>query len=170
MLFSNIPEIHAYGTQRQQQGQQQQGNQVIENYERQQQLDGDIENNKNNNNIEINEIPMDDEPIPDPLRRSTRTPKPRQFFKPSFEGKIYEETNHLVTQVHPKETLEYEAGEVHMLAEAFVQTYNLTRGIKKFGDKGRQAAIDEMRQLHDRAATCELPLLHIPMSLWGTLG
>ena len=97
------------------------------------------------------EIPRDDEPIPNPPRRTARTPKPRSFLKPSFKGQIYEEMNHLVTQIHPEQTLEYESAEAEILAQAFVQTYNLTCGIQKFGDKGKQAAIDEMRQLHDRA-------------------
>ena len=118
------------------------------------QYEGINENNNNervNENIELNEIPRDNEPIPEPPRRTTRTPQPREFFQPSFKGQAYKEVNHLITQVHPKETLEYEAGEVNLLAEAFTQTYSLTRGIKKFGDKGKQAAIDEMKQLHDRA-------------------
>ena len=102
------------------------------------------------------ELARDDEPIPEPLRRTTRTPKPRSFLKPSFKGQVYEETNHLITQVHPENTLDYESAEAEILAQAFVQTYNLTRGIQKFGDKGRQAAIDEMRQLHDRE--CFIPI------------
>jgi hypothetical protein len=32
----------------------------------------------------------------------------------------------------------------------FIQTYSLNKGIKKFGQKGKDAAIKEMKQLHDR--------------------
>jgi hypothetical protein len=32
----------------------------------------------------------------------------------------------------------------------FIQTYSLVKGLKKFGDRGRQAAYKEMKQLHDR--------------------
>ena len=32
----------------------------------------------------------------------------------------------------------------------FVQSYGLMKGLKKFGNKGRQAAYKEMKQLHDR--------------------
>jgi hypothetical protein len=32
----------------------------------------------------------------------------------------------------------------------FVQSYGLMKGLKKFGDKGKQAAYREMKQLHDR--------------------
>ena len=33
---------------------------------------------------------------------------------------------------------------------SFLQTYSLNKGIKKFGTKGKQAAYEEMKQLHDR--------------------
>jgi hypothetical protein len=32
----------------------------------------------------------------------------------------------------------------------FVQTYSLSKGLKTFGEKGRQAAYNEMKQLHQR--------------------
>jgi hypothetical protein len=32
----------------------------------------------------------------------------------------------------------------------FIQTYSLAKGLKKFGSKGRQAAVGEMKQIHDR--------------------
>ena len=32
----------------------------------------------------------------------------------------------------------------------FIQTYSLNKGIKKFGQLGRDAAVKEMKQLHDR--------------------
>ena len=35
-------------------------------------------------------------------------------------------------------------------AHQFVQSYSLMKGLKKFGEKGRQAAYKEMKQLHDR--------------------
>ena len=31
----------------------------------------------------------------------------------------------------------------------FIQTYSLKAGIKKFGEQGRKAALDEMKQIHD---------------------
>ena len=99
---------------------------------------------------DLDEIPRDDEPVPESPRRTTRIPKPTSFLKPSFKGQSYDETNHLITQVHPEETMLYEPEEAEILAQAFVQTYNLTKGIQKFGDKGKQAVIDEMKQLHNR--------------------
>ncbi|KAG7374511.1 reverse transcriptase RNA-dependent DNA polymerase [Nitzschia inconspicua] len=35
-------------------------------------------------------------------------------------------------------------------AQQFVQTYSFMSGIKKFREKGKEAAIDEVKQLHDR--------------------
>jgi hypothetical protein len=32
----------------------------------------------------------------------------------------------------------------------FTQTFSLSRGMKKFGEKGCQAAVKEMEQLHER--------------------
>ena len=34
---------------------------------------------------------------------------------------------------------------------SFIQTYNLNKGIKHFGDEGKKAVYKEMRQLHNRA-------------------
>jgi hypothetical protein len=34
--------------------------------------------------------------------------------------------------------------------EQFAQTFSLNRGIKVFGDKGKDAAFKEVKQLHDR--------------------
>ena len=38
---------------------------------------------------------------------------------------------------------------VHMNHQ-FAQTFSLNKGIKEFGDRGHQAAFEEMKQLHDR--------------------
>ena len=35
-------------------------------------------------------------------------------------------------------------------AASFLKTFNLKRGLLKFGEKGKQAATKEMKQLHDR--------------------
>ena len=96
-----------------------------------------------------------DEPVPEPPRRSTRDAKPREFLTPRWNGRSYE-TNHLVTQVHPKETLEYTEEEAPVLArimeKVFVVTYSLKKGIAKFGKRGTDAAESEMNQLHSREA------------------
>jgi hypothetical protein len=32
----------------------------------------------------------------------------------------------------------------------FIQTFNLTKGLQKYGEKGKLAAMKEMQQLHER--------------------
>jgi len=65
-----------------------------------------------------------------------------------------------ITQVHPKNTLEYESQEAPVLAKtfqkAFAQTCNLKQGIRKHGAKGEQVAVTEMKLSHDRS--CFKPL------------
>ena len=39
-----------------------------------------------------------------------------------------------------------------MLGQIFSQTYSMTKGINKFGDKGLYSALEEVNQIHDR--TC----------------
>jgi hypothetical protein len=107
-----------------------------------------------------NEIEAED-PIPAPPepRRSTRPSKPPVHLEPSLSGKSYKEVvkdnykkavNHLITQVLPDDTFEYTPEEAVILAEVFVQVYNMTQGIRKFGERGEQAAFIEAKQLHDR--------------------
>ena len=43
-----------------------------------------------------------------------------------------------------------------MLGQIFSQTYKLTKVIKKFGDKGLNTALEEVKQLHD--STCFKPI------------
>jgi hypothetical protein len=89
----------------------------------------------------------DDEPILEPLRRSTRTPKPKQILDPSGGGKSYENVGatHIVIQKKTDNTLEYDTEEARILAMSFAQTYGLIKGLIKFGDKGKQAANEEMK-------------------------
>jgi len=94
------------------------------------------------------------DPAPEPLRRSGRAPVQRPALKPTFQGQTHE-ANHLVTQVDPTITLEHESNETPVLAKtfqkAFAQTHNLKQGTKKFGEKSKQAAVTEMKQLHGRS-------------------
>lgn len=62
---------------------------------------------------------------------------------------------HLNTQAN--DTVEYSIDTAKVIAwtidrmnHQFAQTYSLTKGFKTFGKKGRQAAHEEMKQLHDR--------------------
>jgi hypothetical protein len=42
------------------------------------------------------------------------------------------------------------ANTITTINHQFAQTYSLMKGIKEFGDKGRQATHNKMKQLHDR--------------------
>ena len=62
---------------------------------------------------------------------------------------------HLNTQAY--DTVEYSTETAKVIARTinamnhqFAQTYSLSKGIKTFGKKGRKAAHEEMKQLHDR--------------------
>ena len=39
---------------------------------------------------------------------------------------------------------------------SFVETYSLKKGLKKFKERGHQAAVGEMKQLHDRVCFCPI--------------
>jgi hypothetical protein len=91
------------------------------------------------------------------VRRSTRTIVPPERL-------TYAQC-HLQTQGH--EAIEYDTTTAQVFVQtvhhlqmvmsnkkhkhhAFVETFSLKRGLKTFGEKGRAAAFDEMKQLHDR--------------------
>ena len=110
----------------------------------------------------------EEEDNPPPLvRRSARTRTQRQVMQPSMTGQTY---SHSTPQMHlmvPEneaseygtDAAQYAANLLHMLrykhsvqkkAHQFLITYSLQKGIKKFGTKGYQSALNEMKQLHDR--------------------
>jgi len=60
-------------------------------------------------------------------------------------------------QAKTENTEEYTMDNARVLAKTichanytFIQTYIFKAGVKKFGEQGRKAALDEMRQIHDR--------------------
>jgi hypothetical protein len=93
--------------------------------------------------------------VPAEPRRSASQPKLRKILDPSGSGQsytytAYKATNHVITHVRPTDTFEYDTEEASILAMSFAQIYGLTKRLIKFGDKGKKAAIAEMKQLHDR--------------------
>jgi len=55
----------------------------------------------------------------------------RQLLQPTCAEEICKvETNHLITQVHPPNTLEYEPHEAVVLGKAFAEVYHLSKGLK----------------------------------------
>ena len=63
-------------------------------------------------------------------------------------------TNTNVAHQKMKTTMEYSSGQAIVMANimiSMVQTYSLKAGIRKFGQKGKEAALTEMEQLHKRS-------------------
>jgi hypothetical protein len=109
--------------------------------------------------------PEEDEPS---VRRSERIRHAPVSYEPSFQGKTYETTEREVTYAQVTESGLYSAEEAIVLASiitefnerftesttiqgsAFTTTYSLKKGLERFGDRGKEATLKEMRQLHDR--------------------
>jgi hypothetical protein len=93
----------------------------------------------------------------------TRTRSGRQIIPPS-QLNLYQE--HIVTQTHEKNEYTQEsqfmiAKTIHHLNHqslqekndyAFLETFGLNKGLKHLGPKGYDAAVEEVKQLHDRRA------------------
>ena len=114
------------------------------------------------------EVPLEQQPLNQhQLRRSTRASQPPQRLEPNLKGKSYYQDTEFPS--NPKSnTMEYTLEEAFVLATIMdqfnqrmditklhhgtqcVTQYSLQKGIKKFGERGRQSALKEMKQLHDR--------------------
>ena len=62
---------------------------------------------------------------------------PIHILQPKIRGKTYQ-TNTLITQFMEENeyTIDYITEEAKLLGQIFAQKYNLSEGMKKFGDKG----------------------------------
>ena len=94
---------------------------------------------------------LNDIPTPNIRTRYGREIKPVQQYIPSMAGgQKYEETINTNIEVH-----EYDSVSAIILAKIIDNynnsQYNLKKGIKLFGDRGRDAAFQELNQLHKRA-------------------
>jgi hypothetical protein len=88
------------------------------------------------------------------LRRTerTRVPNPRYQHLQTSDNRTEEystESAHVIaiTMSHYMNKM---AGMNDEDTFSFIQTYSLNKGLKKFGDRGKEAAQKEMKQLHDR--------------------
>ena len=123
-----------------------------------------IENSDNDDDNDDDDVDEDKTKAePEGPRRSARETKPVESYEPSMTGKVYE-TNHLVTQM--LERAEYDDEYVLLMirtimdmrdkdensevGSSFAETYSLNTGIKKLGERGYNAAFDEVNQLHQR--------------------
>ena len=150
--------------------------------EDQQDIEDELDEVLNNDGINSNEEADEDDIAP---RRSTRTRTPREDILTYDEtGKQTQMTAEQCCQIiehiklqekhnlfHTSEQAnEYSQQEAMMIGrlindfnnqvgseQAFAQQYILEKGLRKFGKKGKEAALKEMRQLHDR--TCFVPTL-----------
>ncbi len=97
------------------------------------------------------------------VRRSNRARTQPLRLQPTMTGQSHQppqppmtyETNHLITQTGVHHTQVYEPEEASVSATiihhcAFAQTFSLNKGLKKFGDKGKEATFQEVEQLHKR--------------------
>ena len=101
------------------------------------------------------------------VRRSSRAAREPSRLQPIFRGKSYAQMQD--PDPDPEPAMEYTAAEAKVLAMITCQinehmaktpkvihgtqcviTYSLKKGIQKFGEKGKQAALKEMKQLHNR--------------------
>ena len=95
-------------------------------------------------------------------RRSTRVRfQSKPAYEPTFRGKSY-------AQAADPNSMEYDSQEAKVLAMIMMQikeravrsvvaygkqllvTYSLKKGLEKFGDRGKEATLKEMKQMHDR--------------------
>ena len=101
----------------------------------------------------------------EPVRRSTRVRQEVERFVPTFERQYPKQYNHLNAQTMKKTEYDTDIAKVAAMymdslnetsiqaeetGKSFLETYNLRKGIQKFGERGRKAAHKEMKQLHDR--------------------
>ena len=94
----------------------------------------------------------DDDPEDDGVlrTRSGRVSRPVHKYVSALQGQGHLNTQAINRVEYSRENAKVIAWTIDRMNHQFVQTYSLTRGIKTFGEKGRQAAHEEMKQLHDR--------------------
>ena len=79
---------------------------------------------------------IDQEEIPQTVRRSTHNAAPIHRLEPTMREKAYHNNNLIMEILEANEhTIEYKTEEAIMLGQILAQTYNLSKGIKKLGDK-----------------------------------
>ena len=119
----------------------------------------DIENEMNidNDDDENNE---EEEVVIQP-RRSTRTPKPtigctafkHQGYSQVASTSVIDEYNETEAKVLTSVMCQFKERMKMTKIEhgnQYVVTYSLRKGIKEFGEQGKQSVVKEMKQLHDR--------------------
>jgi len=106
-----------------------------------------------NNNDDIKSTDDEDDPTIQRTRSGRRIRPPEKLSLSQY---------HIPTQGYVKTEYTYNSAKVFTMAiqqwmqktvnsqYQFIQTYGLKAGIKQFGEKGKEAAYQEMKQIHDR--------------------
>jgi hypothetical protein len=81
--------------------------------------------------------------------RSGQVSRPVHKYVTTHQGQGHLNTQTNDTVEYSTETAKVIARTINAMNHQFAQTYSLSKGIKTFGKKGRQAAHKEMKQLHD---------------------
>ena len=98
------------------------------------------------------------------IRRSTRVRKPATYLSPTVKGQTHNDVSHILVQSSDK-IIHYTEETAHVIAriitrinelsidkESFLQVFGVEKGIKVFGEKGKQAAYGEIQQMHERGS------------------
>ena len=129
-------------------------------------VDGQQDQTNNNEEIEIvfepdeeatdnEEDPEEDEEPDHPefdrliQTRSGQVSRPVHKYVTTHQGQGHLNTQATNAVEYSTESAKVIARTINAMNHQFAQTYSLTKGIKTFGKKGRQAAHKEMKQLHD---------------------
>ena len=123
---------------------------VVEDEEKEESDENEIDDNDTIHDEELdNEVLDDEEIINNYVTRTGRIVRPPE--------KLCLHQCHLQTQGHVEteygfETAKMIATQMVLMNEkySFAETYSLNKGLKKFGERGYDAALNEMRQLHER--------------------
>ncbi len=82
--------------------------------------------------------------------RGVRTPARYAMAQLAYKQQFYHEEDAMVLAIIMCQVQEKVNTPHGTKGHQFIQTYSLMKAVKKFGSKAKQAALDEMKQLHDR--------------------
>ena len=112
------------------------------------------------------------------VRRSTRERHPVERYtyhqKTILQSIEIDQKHNLFNQTRDKDEIIYDEYDSLMIArfmedidykfkneKSFVQKYNLQKGLKKFGKEGEEAALKEIKQLHDRRCFAPISVTYL---------
>ena len=129
---------------------------------------GDEEEEDEPEEEQVPEEPLQDEPVPEEepeeeqeaegnqwhyvtkSGREIKTPARYAMAQLAHRQQFYNEEDAMVLAIIMCQVQEKANTPHGTKGHQFIQTYSLMKAVKKFGNKAKQAALDEMKQLHDR--------------------